>query len=422
MRVSYLITCWFSLVCFLACFVGCPASTPKQPSNDTKKSPGNDKSVANGETIRIVSSLPRTGSARGQTDTIVNGIKMALDEIQYKVGDFTIEYSDLDDATAAQGKWDPVQEGNNAKQAASDPDCMVYIGTYNSGAAKISLPLLNEAGLLMISPANTAIGLTKSGGEPGEPERYYPNKKRHYCRVVPADDIQGPLGAEWAKEMGLKSVYIIDDTEVYGQGLANAFEEHCETIGLKVLGHESIDATSLEFKTLMTKIKAKNPDLIYFGGTTQTKGGQLAKDIISVGMTAKLMVPDGCFEETFIESAGADNLNGRCFITFGGLPPEELKGDGAEFVKKYKAKYNADPEGYAIYGYEAAKVAIHAIEKAGKKDRAAILESAFAIRDFKGALGTWSFDANGDTSLTTMSGNTVENGKFKFVKVLGGEK
>ena len=129
--------------------------------------------------------------------------------------------------------------------------------------------------------------------------------------------------------------------------------------------------------------------------------------------------PDGCLEQAFIEAAGADNLNGRCFLTFGGVPPEKQEGPGKEFVDKYQAKFGAMPEPYAIYGYEAAKVALKAIADAGKKDRRAITDAGFAIRNFDGALGTWSFDENGDTDMTRMSGSTVTDGKFEFVKLLG---
>jgi len=377
---------------------------------------------ASGQVIRIVSSLPRTGSAQTQTDTIVNGIKMALEEVNYQVGDFKIEYLDLDDATAAAGQWAPEAESANADRAVQDRDVMVYIGTYNSGAAKISMPILNRAGLLMISPANTGAGLTKPGqGEPDEPERYRPTGKITYCRVVPADDLQGPLSADWAKDMGFKRVYILDDREVYGRGLATLFAERCQEIELDVVGQESIDAKAQEFRSLMTTIKGVNPDLVYFGGTTQSKGGQIAKDLVAAGLDCKLMVPDGCMEEAFIESAGADNLNERCYVTFGGLPPEELTGPGKDFVDRYRAKYDDKmPEAYAIYGYECGKVALEAIRKAGKKDRAAIVQACLAIKDFEaGALGKWSFDANGDTSLTTLSGNIVRDGKFQFVKILG---
>jgi branched-chain amino acid transport system substrate-binding protein len=371
--------------------------------------------------IKIVSSLPRTGSAKAQTDTIVGGIKIALAEAGYKAGPFDVEYADWDDATAGAGQWTAEAETANAARAVRDPDVMVYIGTYNSGAAKISMPILNKARLLMVSPANTWPGLTKPGkGDPGEPEIYRPEGIVSYVRMVPTDDLQGPAGAVWAKEMGVRRVYVLDDNEVYGKGIATLFIEACQDLGIEVLGHESIDSKAQEFKPLMTSIKSLDPDLVYFGGTTQSKGGQIAKDMVAAGLDCKLMVPDACYEEAFIESAGAENVNGRVYATFGGLPPEQLTGPGKEFVDKYKALYGKLPEGYAIYGYEAAKAALEAIRLAGLKDRDAIRRAALGIKNFdRGALGTWSLDENGDTTLTTISGMEIRGGKFEFVKLLG---
>ena len=406
-RRDAVLLAWLWAVAACGVFVGCP-------QNGTE----------NANVIKIVSSLPRTGSARAQTDTIVNGIKIALEEAKYQVGDFKIDYVDWDDATAAAGQWTAEQEASNAKKAVSDDDIMVYLGPYNSGAAKISMPILNLAGLLQISPSTSWPGLTKPGkGDPNEPDVYRPTGKVHFFRVVPADDLQGPLGAKWAKEMGVSKVYVLDDNEVYGKGIATLFAAACEDLGIEVLGQESIDARAQEFKSLMTKIRGLGPDLLYFGGTTQSKGGQIAKDMVAAGLNCKIMVPDACYEEAFIESAGPENVNDRCCVTFGGMPPEELKGPGKEFVEKYQSTYHSKPEAYAVYGYEAAKVALEAIAKAGKKDRAAILEACRQIKDFdKGALGKWSFDENGDTSLTTISASEVKDGKFVFVKLLKQEE
>ena len=131
------------------------------------------------------------------------------------------------------------------------------------------------------------------------------------------------------------------------------------------------------------------------------------------------MVPDGCFENALIDSTGKENLEGRVYITFGGVPGAKLVGKGREFFENYKKRYGAEPEGYAAYGYESAKVALDAIARAGKKDRGAIVQALAETKDFsQGALGTWSFDANGDTTLRTMSGNTVKNGVFEFVGIL----
>jgi branched-chain amino acid transport system substrate-binding protein len=374
------------------------------------------------KTIKIVSSLPRTGSAKNQTDTMVNAIRLALEEANYKVGDFTIKYEDMDDATASAGQATDDQEASNALKAANDPNVMAYIGPYNSGVAKRAMQINNEAGLMMISPANTAVGLTKPGlGEPNEPMCYRPTGKINYFRVVPADDLQGSCGAQWAKELDAKRVYIVDDKTAYGKGLADIFDAKAKGLGIQILGRDGLDPNTQEFRSKITEILAQRPDLVYFGGTTQTKGGQFCKELFEAGFKGKMMVPDGCMEDAFIEAAGAENANDHVYVTFGGVVPEKLTGSGKEFVDKYVKKYGKMPEAYALYGYEAAKIALEAIRKAGKKDRGAIVDACVAIKDFPGALGTWSFDQNGDTTLKKLSGSIIKNGKFEFVKMLGDE-
>jgi branched-chain amino acid transport system substrate-binding protein len=373
--------------------------------------------------VKIVSSLPRTGSANAQTTSMVNGIKMAIAEVGGKIGDTTILYEDWDDASPQRGNWDPAVEAQNADKAIADTSVVAYIGTYNSGAAKISMPKLNTAGIVMVSPANTASGLTKAGlGEANEPAVYRPSGKINYFRVVPTDDVQGAVAADYAKEIGLKKVFVLNDREVYGKGVAGAFEARAKEIGLEIVGTDGLDAKASNYKSLVTKIKQAGADLVYFGGTTQTNAGQLAKDIVSGVLKAKLIGPDGCYENAFIEAAGAKALQDRCFITFGGVDPKLLKGKGAEFYENYKKTYKAEPEGYAVYGYESAKAILAAMERihkaGGKIDRATVLAEVGKTKDFQGALGTWSFDENGDTTNRTFSVNTVKNGEFSTVKVV----
>jgi branched-chain amino acid transport system substrate-binding protein len=340
-------------------------------------------------------------------------MKMALEEVGSKVGGATIVYEDMDDATPARGAWDAGKEAENANKAVSDADVMVYLGTFNSGAAKVSIPILNRANLVMISPANTYPGLTKPGkGEPNEPDIYYPGGKRNYARVVPSDDLQGAVAANWAKQAGATKVYILDDTELYGHGIAVVFAESAGKIGLSVAGGpEGIDSKASDYRALATKIRGTGADMVYYGGITQNNAGKLFKDLRSVlGDNLKIMGPDGIYEQAFIDDAG-DAAEG-VYVTFGGVPPTKLTGKGAEWYRAYKSKFNGEPEAYAAYGYESTKVALAAIEKAGRKDREAIRAAVFATKDYDGVLGKWSFDANGDTSLVTMSGRQVKDGKF----------
>jgi branched-chain amino acid transport system substrate-binding protein len=372
------------------------------------------------ETLTIVSSLPFTGSSNLQSTSIANGIRMALSESNFKVGDITVKYESWDDASPARGNWDPALEAANADRAIQDRSVVAYIGPYNSGAAKISMPKLNQAGLATISPSTSWPGLTKPGlGEPNEPMVYRPSGQVTFFRVVPADDLQGEVAAQWAKELGATRVSILHDGELYGRGVASVFKKSAEKIGLTVTGYDKIDPKATNYRSLAVKLKQQSPDLLYFGGTTQTNAGQLAKDIRSAGLKIKYMVPDGCFESAFIEAAGKENLEGNTYVTFGGVPPNKLTGSGKEFFDRYVKMYGQAPEGYAAYGYEAAKVVLSAIAKAEKKDRAGILSAIRETRDFPGVLGTWSFDANGDTTLKTMSGNEIREGKFELVKILG---
>lgn len=377
-------------------------------------------------TIQIWSELPRQGSSKGQTDTIVNAIKFKLDSVNNTVDGWTIKYSDRDDSTAAAGKWTQEQATALATEASTTADLAAYIGTFNSGAAKIVIPVLCAAGIPMISPANTYPGLTKPGkGEADEPDKYYPSGCQHnYYRVVPADDLQGDVGAGWAKDLGATKVYVIDDTEIYGKGIADVFEASAKADGLTVLGHDQAPGTSTDFKALAAKIAATAPDLVYYGGITQNNAGQLWKDLREAMPNVKLMGPDGIYEDAFLTAAGAAAEGS--YLTFGGTTADQYTGDAAKFRDDYKTKYGTDLEVYTIYGYEAANVLIAAIttaSKAGAKDvkalRKGILDALAATKDFKGVLGTWSFDANGDTSLKIFSGTVVTNGKFVFNKVLG---
>jgi branched-chain amino acid transport system substrate-binding protein len=392
--------------------------TPSVPTQTATPAPV--ESAPSDARIKIVSSLPHTGSANNQTQTMVNGITMAIDEAGKKAGPFSIAYEAWDDASPERGQWDPAVEAANADRAIADKDVMVYIGTYNSGAAKISMPKLNSAGLAMISPANTWPGLTKPNvGEANEPMSYRPTGKVTYFRVVPADDIQARAGAKWAAELGAKKVFILHDRELYGQGIASIFQKVAPTLNLEITGYEGIDPKAANYRSLVTKIRQTSSDLVYFGGSTQNNAGQIVKDLRAGGLQdIKFMAPDACYEKAFIDSAGNENLAGRTFITFGGKAPDQLTGKGKDFYDNYRKRYNAEPEGYAVYGYECGKVAIESIARAGKKDRMAIIDAMAATKDFDGALGKWSFDANGDTSITVMSGNGVENGAFKFIKLL----
>jgi branched-chain amino acid transport system substrate-binding protein len=375
-----------------------------------------------GQTVKIVSDLPLQGANRAQTITMVNAIEMAIEERGGKAGSATIEYESLDDATAQAGQWDEAKCAENAQTAAQDEEIVGWIGPFNSGCAAVEIPILNEAGLGMISPANTYIGLTKPGGEPDEPEKYYPTGERNYTRVIVADDEQGQAGALLMEEEGVESVYILDDKETYGKGLADQVQKSAKEIGIQVVGREGIDGSAANYRSLMNKIAEVDPDAIYFGGIIENNAGQLIKDKVGAGMSnddVLFIGPDGIFVDTFLTQSG--NAAEGAYVTFGGLPQSELSAKGQQFVQDYESQHDDAVQPYTAYAYEAANVMLDAIERASKQGevtREAVLQQIFATEDFNGVLGTWSFDKDGDTSLTELSVQRVENGLFEYQRTI----
>jgi branched-chain amino acid transport system substrate-binding protein len=370
--------------------------------------------------LTIYSSLPLQGDSRPQSTSVVNGEKLALEKAGNKAGKYKITYKSLDDATAAAGKWDPGATSGDARKAAQDKSTIAYLGEFNSGATAISLPILNEAGILQVSPSNTAVGLTRSqGADKGEPDKYYPSGKRTYGRVVPADHIQAAAQVTYQKDNGCTKLFILNDKEVYGKGLADQVAPLAKAAGMTVLGNQGIDPKAANYRALAGTIKSAGADCVFFGGITQNNAVQLWKDLNAAMPSAKLFGPDGVAESAFSSKIGT-KAEKQTFITNPTLDPKLYPQSGQDFFKEYKAKYGADPEPYAIYGYEAMSVALQAIQNAGDKgnDRQAVIDAFFKIKDRDSVLGKYSIDENGDTTLSDYGADRVEGGKLVFDKVI----
>ena len=313
--------------------------------------------------IHVYSSLPLQGTSLPQSTAIVNELKAVLDG--QKIGNFTIKYTSLDDASAAKnGDWDGAVEQANANTAANDPDAMVYIGTYNSGAAKLSIPILNGACLVMFSPANSYPGLTKAVDgvtTPGEPESYYPNGYRNYARDINTDDVQGAASSEWAFSLGKKTAFVVDDGQTYGQGIGRAWAQHFGKIGGKVVsangGSESYDPKAADYNSLAQKIKSSGADVVFVGAITGQGTAKLWKDIKAGNPDITMFGPDGVNEKTWADGAGSSATG--TYLTFGGVDISQLTGTGKTWADAYKAAHNGDtPPFYAAYGHAAAEVVL----------------------------------------------------------------
>lgn len=374
-------------------------------------------------TIKLYSSWPMSGASEQIGADSEAAVQFAVDLWGGAAGGYAIEYTALDDGVAANaGSWDATAEANNATQVVNDSDAMVYIATYNTGAAEVSIPITNEAGLAMISPANTGVRLTKESdfNPEGYPDVLYPTGVRNYMRVVPADDLQGGSSANFAfNSLGAQKAYILHDNQAYGQGIATVFDSVFSELGGEVVGFEAFVADAPEYQALATKIGASGANLIYIGAIVNLNASKLVqdlRDVMSVEDVA-LMGPDGLINQEFINGAG-DAAEGM-YITFGGLPANELQGIGADWYEQFKAIVGHEPDAYATYSFEAAVVALQAIDKVGNADRAAILDAMFTTEGFRGLIGEWSFTETGDTTSDTISLNVVTDNVITFQEVIG---
>ena len=389
--------------------------------DDEKSDTGGGTASSGATNLTIYSSLPLQGTSRGQSEAVINGEKLALEEVGSKVGDFTIKYVSLDDSTAQNpGTADEGKTAQNARQAIRDKSTIFYLGEFNSGGSKVSLPILNKAGIPQISPSNTYIGLTtdEPGSEPGEPGKYYPTGNRTYARVVPRGKIQGAALVTVMKEDGCKTVTLWNDKSTYGAGLARNVKQSAEEAQLTIENEEGTDKNSPNYRSIASKIKS---DCFLWAGVTGENGVQVYKDVASAAPDAKLYGPDGVTEEAFSNptKGGIPAAVGkRTKTTVATLGVEDLPAAGPT-LEKFKQKYNTqtvDP--YAIYGYETMALALDVLKRAGAKanDRAEVVKQLFATKDRESVLGTYSIDANGDTSLTDYGLYTIEDGVPTYSK------
>jgi branched-chain amino acid transport system substrate-binding protein len=378
-------------------------------------------SSSGSKTLTIYSSLPLQGTSRGQSEAVINGERLALADVGGKVGDFTIKYVSLDDSTAQNpGTADEGQTAQNARKAVRDQSTIFYLGEFNSGGTKVSLPILNKAGIPQISPSNTYIGLTtdEPGSEAGEPDKYYPTAKRTYARVVPRDKIQGAALVTTMIEDGCKAATLWDDKTTYGAGLARNIEVSAKAQGLPIEDRQGTDKSAANYRSLATNVKS---DCFVWSGVTGENGVQVFKDVAAANKTAKLYGPDGVAEESFTNPTKGGipaDVGARTKVTVATLGVRDLP-SASKVLDAFKATYNtATVDPYGIYGYETMALALDTLKRAGAKanDRAAVLKALFATKDRDSIIGTYSIDPNGDTTLTDYGLYTIKDGLPSYQK------
>ena len=338
-----------------------------------------------GRTNVVVSTdLPLQGASASQTAATNELIQLYLDQVGGKAGKYGVTLKTYDDSTAAKGAWDDAACAKNATDHVANTDEVAVMGTFNSGCAKIELPILNQDStgpMLMVSHANSNPGLTKSW-ETGEPDKYYPSGSRNFARVVTSDDYQGNAAAIYAaKDLGVKKVFVLDDNQTYGLGIAKAFETAAGTEGIEVVGKASWDAKQPNYTALFQAVKASGADMVYIAGVYDNNGGQLIKDKVAVlgdNSEVRLMGSDGF---TGYPDLLALPQSQGLYLTFSGLTTDQLIAAGgppARLIEAYQARYGHPPVGnYALYGVAAMQVVLAAVAQSDGT-RKSVTDAVFA--------------------------------------------
>jgi branched-chain amino acid transport system substrate-binding protein len=360
--------------------------------------------------VLIASDLPLQGSSRTQTLQMTAAIRQVLLTAGWKAGDVNVGYQSCDDSTAQAGKWDPGKCSQNANAYAENQSLLGLIGTFNSGCAAVIIPVLNQApggGLAMISPANTYVCLTEGG--PGcaddEPDRYYPAGTRNYVRVVAHDAYQGAAVAQFMQEQGTTKLYILNDREAYGLGVATNVRGAAEHLGIEVVGFDAWDPRASNYEALMTQIQDSGADGVFLGGLIDENGAQVIKDKVRVlgdNETVKLYMPDGFTTQQTIDEAGVENTQGA-FFSVAGVPVDEFTGSAEEFIAEFEPTLGGDPvDPYAIYGAQAAQILLDAIANSDPPyTRQGVIDAMYATEVTGGFLGDFSFTEGGDPTLAS---------------------
>ncbi len=362
----------------------------------------------------IASDLPLQGAGRAQNIDMQKAIQYVLKQSHFKAGKYTVGYQGCDDSTAQTGAWDAGKCTSNGRAYAADKSLLGVLGTFNSGCAKLIIPLANRAPggpLGMLSVANTAVGLTHTAPwtSPGEPGIYYPTGKRNYVRVSASDDYQGPAAADLLlsrafklaqgkKFAPIRDVYVLHDNQTFGKGVAEAFRLRAEEENIKVLGFEPWDAKATSYEAIGNRIKATNADAVYFGGIVCNNGAKLLKDIrAAVGDGPVFVGPDGWTPYSATRSAGSAAQG--MYISYAGLPLEKLGKTGKKFIKAFSKylhlKKGELPPPYAVYQAQGTQIMLDAIKRSNGT-RASVTSQLFKTRVKNGIMGTFHFDKNGN--------------------------
>jgi len=372
-----------------------------------------------GTTLTIYSSLPLQGPSPENLEAqdVSDAERLALQQAGGKVGRYTIDFVSLNDATSAG--WSPKLIAANARTVIQRADAAAYIGEIDQNASAQSIPITNADQLLEVSPYDTAIGLTEATpAVAGSPNIFYQSLSTNgqtFGRVVPNDTYQAKAQLQVMKSVGVKKLFIVDDGGGYGDAIALAVEQDASADGITALAPQSSSAG------LSQKIAASGADAIFYGGVASAAAVQLFNGAIGADPHLKLFGPGGLYATSFA-SGLSPAAQHATYLSEPGETTNELPSAGKQFLAAFKAAYHHVPWTQAIFGYAAMQAVLSALRGsdhgADANNRGDVVSDFLATRKQSSALGTYSIDKSGDTSLAPYIFSRVKRGKLVVFKGL----
>ncbi len=383
--------------------------------------------TAQNQTLTVYSSLPLKGPDQARQSSIVNGEKLALYEAGGHAGKFHISFASLADSDLTTGSWTPNATLTAARTASQDTSTIAYIGDWDSGASAISLPLLNETGVLQISPASTYVGLTD--GAPtdgrGEPDRYYPaGGPRTFARLEPTDEVEAAAMIKYMKLLGVSRVYLIGDYDVFDADIAGIVGRAAAASGITIVGQVQLDTTAIGTRPAdyakQAAVATRGTDAVLLGGSPGPGAAALWQALHQAAPKVKLFAASSLVTPAFIAATGS--AAAETYVTSPVLDLNQYPPAAHAVLTAYATAFHAPGTAYSLYGYEAMSAVLSSIRLAGPlgSDRAAVVRAFFGLRNHASVLGTYSITPTGDTTLANMDGYTVDSaGQLRFDRALG---
>jgi branched-chain amino acid transport system substrate-binding protein len=386
---------------------------------------GNDTAagVVPGRTLTIYSSLPEQGVPARSSRDLVRAEALALAEAHGRAGRFRIRFVPLDNTATPGGSWDPAKTSVNARTAVRDATTIAYLGDAPTEATAVSLPILNEGGILQVAPTLTYPGLTREeGAAPGEPDRYYPSGQRTFGRVIPTDDVEAAALATAMREDGCVEAAVIDDPSP-GDGLAPLVAREARGLRVKVLRVDRVPDPPAGSRQLAEQVERSDADCLFVGaGADEQAIAALLRRLRDARPSMLFFGPAALARGgllPLLPAAVADALR----ITTPMLPPQAWPRPAQRFFRAFAQRYGRAPSPEAVFGYEAMNAVLYAIEEAGElgNHRAEVIKQFFAIKDRRSVLGTYDIDEDGDTTLSVFAVDRVRGGRLVFDRVVRAE-